>query len=322
MWKWTFWRSTWRNWRFLARGKTRSRDDLLARRECRFKHVLDALSKLIEDLEANPCLYEPNQLRERIRALDRLDVVNLDMPPARTDPLRTALYGRASAIQARLEAANADIYEAIRAEVRLGRGRRALLPWVSRPHPMTSEGYDYLDEIIAGVLQFEDPGAVTFELTEEMVFYQPTPARHTFDLFERTGLTEQDLVVDLGSGLGHVPLLTCICTRARSIGVELEPAFVNSARQSAERLKLKRVQFLEQDARDVDLTEGTVFYLYTPFKGKMLATMLHALRGEASKRAIRICTYGPVAMAVADEDWLEAIGVPRVDRISVFRSRF
>jgi hypothetical protein len=290
--------------------------------------MLDALCNLIGDLESNTSLYEPNQLRERIEALDQFDVFNLDMPPPLTDSRVTAMYCRARAIQAKLEAANLAIYDEIRRDVRLGRGADALLQWL----PASSgcgdavglnkgEGYDYLDELVAGVFQFEEPGTIIVEPTAEMVVYQPTPARHIFDLFDRTVLTEQDVLIDLGSGLGHVPLLTCICTSARSIGVEFEPVYVDSAKQTAETLNLKRVTFIQQDAQAADLTEGTLFYLYTPFTGKMLRTVLDSVRREGANRDIRVCTFGRCTATIANEDWLEAIGSPRMDRISIFRSR-
>jgi hypothetical protein len=288
----------------------------------------DALCKLIGNLESNTSLYEPNQLRERIEALDQFDVFNLEVPPPVTDSTVAAIYDRAKAIQAKLEAVNLEVYEAMRRDVRLGRGAHALLQWVPASGGREDvlglkkgEGYSYLDEFITGVLRFAEPGTVVVQPTAEMVFYQPTPARHIFDLFDRTALTEYDVLIDLGSGLGHVPLLTCICTNARSIGVELEPVYVDSAQQSAETLNLKRVIFIQQDAQAANLTEGTVFYLYTPFTGKMLRTVLDSLRHEGTKRDIRVCTFGPCTMTVADEDWLEAIESPRVDRISIFRSR-
>jgi hypothetical protein len=153
--------------------------------------------------------------------------------------------------------------------------------------------YDYLDEVIVGVLRFEETGVAIVQPTPEMVFYQPTPARHIFDLIDRTALNEQDVLVDLGSGLGHVPLLASICTRARSIGVELEPVYVDCARQSAESLNLKNVTFVQQDARAAKLTDGTVFYMYTPFTGIMLRAVLDSLKREGDRRDIRICTFGP-----------------------------
>jgi hypothetical protein len=40
-----------------------------------------------------------------------------------------------------------------------------------------------------------------------MVPYQPTPVRHILHLIAAAMVAEDDVFVDLGSGLGHVPLL-------------------------------------------------------------------------------------------------------------------
>jgi hypothetical protein len=139
-------------------------------------------------------------------------------------------------------------------------------------------------------------------------------------LIRRTQLTAQDVFVDLGSGLGHVPLLVAICTDARAIGIELEPAYVECARRSAEALRLTNATFLTQDARVADLSSGTVFYLYTPFCGAILRVVLDQLRLIATTRDIRVCTFGPCTAIVAAEPWLTQDPV-EASYISFFRSR-
>ena len=134
-------------------------------------------------------------------------------------------------------------------------------------------------------------------------------------------MSEADVLVDLGSGLGHVPLLASILTGARSIGIELEPEYVASARECAESLGLERVAFLEQDARDADFSTGTVFYMYTPFTGAVLKTVLGRLEQESANRAFRVCTFGPCTPFVAEERWLTAVTVADAERITCFWSR-
>ena len=182
------------------------------------------------------------------------------------------------------------------------------------------ESYDYLDDLISGVLQFRRPSVEVVHLPAEMVSYQPTPARHVFDLINRIALTERDLFIDLGSGLGHVPLLVSICTGARCIGIELEAAYVDCARDSAQALNLNNVTFIQRDVRQSDLSDGTVFYLYTPFTGTILQAVLNSLRREALSREIRICTFGPCTRIVAEEPWLKVYVKLEMDRIAIFRS--
>lgn len=282
---------------------------------------------MIEKLDRDAFLHEPNNLRQRIEALDRLDAFDLESLPL-ADPMGAATYQSAKALQAKLEVANREVYDSIRGDIRQGNGPTSLLQWMPKSGAgedvleiTNGAGYDYLDELIVGVLQFEEIAAAIVQPTIEMVFYQPTPARHIFDLIKRAALNEQDLLVDLGSGLGHVALLVSICTRAGSIGAELEPVYVECARRVVETLNLKRITFIQQDARAMNFADGTVFYLYTPFTGSMLRAVLYSLREEGCRRDIRICTFGPCTATVAKEEWLELVGVPRPDRVSIFRSR-
>jgi len=299
-------------------------------------HAADALQHLVAQLENDPSLFHPDRLRQRLDALDLLDAYLPSIPQTASDAC-TELDRRASAICARLEAANAQLYAGIRKDIEFGSIPDALLQLI---HPHNNDAvkrngmgydygidYDYLDELIAGILQLEEPAAAELPLDSEQVFYQPTPARHIFALIGLTALTSADVLIDLGSGLGHVPLLVSICTHARTIGIELEPSYVERARQCALSLNLNRITFLQQDARGADLSLGTVFYLYTPFTGSILSSVLDRLRHEAATRPIRICSYGPCTAVIANEPWLEpataleAEADQMANRIALFHSR-
>jgi hypothetical protein len=284
-------------------------------------------------------LLDPSQLRQRVEALDLLDshFPDAHFPDAHFPHAPEAIsaaasnsadiYRRVRAIYARLEAVNRELYEGIRGDIQRGGRPDALLRWAASSAEMddvagaNGMGYDYLDELISGVFQFDEPDDEPVRREAEMVLYQPTPARHIFHLIRLTALTAGDVLVDLGSGLGHVPLLAAILTSARSIGIELEGTYVERARQCAQRLNLNRVTFIQQDARAADLSAGTVFYLYTPFTGSIMSSVLSRLRREAAARPIRICTYGPCTSVVAEESWLEATAAPVPHRIALFRSR-
>ena len=275
-----------------------------------------ALQSLVEALEREPSLYAPGRLRARIEALDRLDAL---MPAAGegTQPRR------AQAMRLRLEVANAAEFEAIRRSIRRGDGGEALRrAWHADDDGACHAGdaYDWRDELVSGVLPLGEPGD-TAALAPEMVFYQPTPARHVFDLLGRLELGVDDVLVDLGSGLGHVPLLVAICTGARGMGVEIEPAYVRIARACAQDLRLANAHFVQGDARDADFATGSVFYLYTPFTGAILRSVLDALRGEAGRRAFRVCSFGPCTAALSAEPWLASEDAPVPGRIAVFRTQ-
>jgi hypothetical protein len=116
-------------------------------------------------------------------------------------------------------------------------------------------------------------------------------------------------------------MLTAIATPARSVGIEIEPAYVACARRAAEDLSLGAVTFVECDARHASLDEGTIFFLYTPFSGEMLREMIARLREQAAARPIRVATYGPCTRSIAAERWLVSEGPVSTGRIAIFRSR-
>jgi len=289
---------------------------------------VEALHALVDRLERDSSLRQPERLRERVDALDRLEHwLGTPASSGADSVLDARSLGRVESLCAGWEAINQRLFEAIRHEIRRGAGAEAMRAWAPATHSATpaleadGDRYDHLDALLSGILQLEEPASEPAELDADMVFYQPTPARRIFELIARTGLAERDVLVDLGSGLGHVPLLAAICTQARCVGIELEAAYVDCAARCAESLGLANARFVQQDARDADLSTGTVFYLYTPFVGAMLGDMLARLRNEADAREIRIATLGPCTPIVAREPWLRSADTPKTDRLVLFRNR-
>jgi hypothetical protein len=290
------------------------------------ERMTDTWDGWISSLERDHSLLKPNRLRQRIEVLDRLEAHPAWAGSDASSGLSAEIRTRISRLCADLEAVNQRVYASIREAIQRGNGAQSLLEWApavgpgnDARHPVDNDGYDGLDALLSGVLQIEEPSPVA-QLAAEMVFYQPTPARHIFELIARTGLSEHDVLVDLGSGLGHVPLLAAICTRAHCVGIEWQAAYVDCARRCAKALNLANVAFLRQDARAADLSTGTVFYLYTPFTGAMLAEVLAMLRREAAAREIRIGTLGSCTAYFVQELWLESIGTPKAGGLTVFRS--
>jgi hypothetical protein len=280
----------------------------------------------IDAIESDSLLFKPGQLRRRLEALDRLDIEFDGFESGAFDnDADQRLHIRASAIRARLEAVNADLYQSMRAEIINGTPPHMLLHWIEdlvgddeTKVLVPGLAYDYLDDLVAGILQLREPGDLNLAQFPETVAYQPTPVRHILHLIRNSALSPSDTLVDLGSGLGHVPLLVAILTGAQTIGVEFEAAYVARAQECAQSLHLSRVHFMREDARVADLSAGTVFYLFTPFTGSILALVLNRLRNESKARPIRICTFGPVTSTVAEEPWLKTGGPVNPGQVTVF----
>ena len=286
------------------------------------------LHPLLSLLEADSSLFLADQLRKRLIAQDDLDAGfgGFDYEDS-TRCTYSRLHQRAKALRIRLEAANAELYQSVRSDIVRDDQPRALLQWIENSasdneprSPLPGLGFDYRDEFVSGVLQLPEPSEPHLQPSPEMVPYQPTPVRHILHLIAAAMVAEDDVFVDLGSGLGHVPLLVSMITGAQSLGIEMQAAYVVSARECAQSLQLSRVRFIAQDARDADLSRGTVFYLYSPFKGSILADVLDALRRESMHRSITICSLGPCTHRVSDERWLKTSDLSDTGSITVFNS--
>jgi hypothetical protein len=287
------------------------------------------LHRLLRGLEAKSSLVQPEQLRERLIALDDLDAGfgGLDSEDS-TICVNSQLLERARLLKTRFETANAERYQSIRSEfVRTGQPD-TLLPCLQglesrneSTSPLPGLGFDSRDELVSGILQLREPGEPSPQRSPEMVPYQPTPVRHILHLIAACELTEEAVFVDIGSGLGHVPLLVSMLTGVRSLGIEVQAAYIARARECAQSLRLRRIQFLPQDARDADLSSGTVFYLYSPFTGSILADVLRMLRIESTRRSIRICSLGSCTRTIANERWVRMRARPDPESIIVFESQ-
>jgi len=225
-------------------------------------------------------------------------------------------------LKLQFEAANAVLYQAAHDEIATHGTSASFSRWLKEdadaPRPGLS--FDLLDEIVSGVLQLHGPKGDGVLPSAEMTAYQPTPVRHILDLIGACNFSSDDVLVDLGSGLGHVPLLAGILAGIRTLGIELQSDHTASAQQAAQRLNLKRVRFLAEDARTADLTQGTVFYLFTPFRGSVLTRVLGRLRTQSESKQIRICTLGPCTCTLQGQTWLKALRRPDTERITIFES--
>jgi len=124
-------------------------------------------------------------------------------------------------------------------------------------------------------------------------------------------LNSDDIVIDLGCGKGRV--LWFVATRRKLrkvIGVEIDPALVQIARENMAKAKLRTpVTIIEGDAARADLSEGTVYFMFNPFGEETLRRVLENISSslEDHPRSIRILYEHPVLAHVLDDTiWLRA----------------
>jgi protein-L-isoaspartate O-methyltransferase len=81
-------------------------------------------------------------------------------------------------------------------------------------------------------------------------------------------VTAKDVVYDLGSGDGRIPIAAATRFGARGVGIEIDPRLVEEARASARAANVEKlVEFRLQDALTADVSEATVVTLYVLASG-------------------------------------------------------
>jgi len=138
--------------------------------------------------------------------------------------------------------------------------------------------------------------------------YQPTYYQILPLLLRYVG--PDDTFVDVGCRKGRV--LWFIATRRRlrkAIGIEIEPELAQIARENMTKARLRTpVTIIEADASQVDLSEGTVYYLYNPFGQETLRRFLENIETslQTHSRDIRIIYLNPRLAHILDETaWLQ-----------------
>ncbi len=126
---------------------------------------------------------------------------------------------------------------------------------------------------------------------EHLIGYHASGVAPILQALTEVPVGSDDVVVDLGSGLGKVVLLAHLVTGATARGIEIQSALVDRSRATAARLGVD-VVFTHADVRDADLDDGTVFFLYAPFTGPVLAEIVCRLHAIARQREIVVCALG------------------------------
>ncbi len=297
---------------------------------------IDEIRIDIEAIEKDASLFEERSFDRRIEAIDFIDFYIIDrveelLKNTNQPDQLLLLKNCAGNVKAGLEAININLFKKLRASIGSGeyKGKKfkdlineyMVFDLAGNEHEQDA-GYDNLDLFINGLFSFQDVPEQTLDLEPEMVFYQKTPARIIFELAEKLHFTKYDVFFDLGSGLGQAAMLVNLLAGIRTIGIEFEPAFCNYARDCAAKLNLPNVSFVNIDARKADYSKGTIFFMYTPFKGKILQEVLGALKKESLRRDIKIITYGPCTAEVASQSWLQCAGAfnSSIYKLNVFSS--
>jgi protein-L-isoaspartate O-methyltransferase len=172
------------------------------------------------------------------------------------------------------------------------------------------------DHFVEEVLGIAYPPLEQPALSTDLMSYAPSGYDEIVHAFDASGLGPSDRFLDLGAGLGKVVMLAALLTGAKSTGIERDGVLCELGEAARRELGLGGVRLERGDARQAQSAEADVIFMYLPFTGEVLATVMARLLTDAQRsvgRARRrfLCTgpldlqrYPALVPAGAPKSWL------------------
>jgi hypothetical protein len=103
------------------------------------------------------------------------------------------------------------------------------------------------------------------------VIYYPTPPETVAEMLRMAQIKKGDVLYDLGSGDGRIPIAAAQQFGIRAVGIEIDPKLVTEADELARQANVsKLVRFRNEDMFHIDLSEASVVTLYLSEKLNLL----------------------------------------------------
>ena len=101
------------------------------------------------------------------------------------------------------------------------------------------------------------------QLRSPDVIFVPTPQEVVDAMLKVAKVTATDVLYDLGSGDGRIPITAAKTYGARGIGIDIDPQRIQEANANAKTAMVTdKVKFLNQDLFTTDISQATVVTLY------------------------------------------------------------
>jgi len=98
---------------------------------------------------------------------------------------------------------------------------------------------------------------------EPDVVYVPTPQEVVDKMLALAKVTKNDVIYDLGSGDGRIPITAAQKFGTKGVGIDINPERIQEANANAQKAGVSdRVKFLNQDLFSSNFSEATVVTLY------------------------------------------------------------
>jgi tRNA G37 N-methylase Trm5 len=95
------------------------------------------------------------------------------------------------------------------------------------------------------------------------VIFVPTPQEVVDEMLRIAGVKKGDVLYDLGSGDGRIPVTAAKKFGIRAVGIDIDPERIREAKANAKKNGVEKlVQFRQEDLFKTDFAEATVVTLY------------------------------------------------------------
>lgn len=133
---------------------------------------------------------------------------------------------------------------------------------------------------LAAPVVAQQPQAQTPTLRKPDIFYLPTPQPVVEAMLVMANVTANDVIYDLGSGDGRIPITAAKKYGARGVGIDIDPERIKEANANAAKEGVTdKVKFRNEDLYEADFSDATVITLYLlPALNQKLAPKLKTLK--------------------------------------------
>lgn len=109
------------------------------------------------------------------------------------------------------------------------------------------------------------------QLRKPDVIYYPTPPETVAEMLRMAKIKKGDVLYDLGSGDGRIPIAAAKEYGIRAVGIEIDPKLITEAEENARQANVAGlVRFRNEDMFRIDVSEATIVTLYLSEKLNVL----------------------------------------------------
>jgi hypothetical protein len=120
-------------------------------------------------------------------------------------------------------------------------------------------------------LPAQRPARKKRRLRKPDVIYYPTPPETVGEMLRMAKVNKGDVLYDLGSGDGRIPIAAARQYGIRAVGIEIDPKLVTEAEENARQASVSElVRFRNEDMFHINVSEATIVTLYLSEKLNVL----------------------------------------------------